>query len=159
MKLAGGEDKRLGEPCTTNLKAYLKYLEAMDHFVRWNKEDNLVAQRLAEEAVALEPQYACAFSLLGGTHLGEVVLGSSASPKESIAKAKENIDKAISLNPSLSGPHSMLAAIYRVIGQHEKAVEQAEKALAIAPASLILLEGVGRLPENRRQMRGGYPDV
>jgi adenylate cyclase len=143
VKLAGGEDKRLAEPCTTNLKAYLKYLEAMKHFVRWNKEDNLLAQRLAEEATVLEPAYACAFSLLGGTHLLEVVFRSSKSPKQSIAKAKENIDKAIALNPSLSGPHSMLATIYRVTGQHEKAIEQAEKALAIDPDSIFSLRELG----------------
>ncbi len=143
VKLAGGEDKRLAEPCTTNLKAYLKYLEAMKHFVLWNKEDNLLAQRLAEEATVLEPRYACAFSLLGGTYLAEVVFGSSTSPKQSIAKAKENIDKAIALNPSLSGPHSMLAMIYRMTGQHERAIEQAEKALAIDPDSIFSLRELG----------------
>jgi adenylate cyclase len=143
VKLGGGEHKRSDQPCTTNLKAYLKYLEATKYLNKWNKEDNLLAQRLAEEAIALEPQYACAFSLLGATHLAEVALGRSASPKQSIAKAKEHIDKAISLNPSLSGPHSNLAVIYRMTGQHDKAVEQAEKALAIAPVSLFSLRELG----------------
>jgi adenylate cyclase len=143
VRLAGGEDKRLAEPCTTNLKAYLKYLEALKHFGRWNKEDNLLAQRLAEEAISLDPTYACAFSLLGGTYLLEVVFGSSTSPKQSIAIGKENIDKAIALNPSLSGPHSMLAFIYRLTGQYEKAIKQAEKALAIDPDSMFSLRELG----------------
>jgi len=143
VKLTGGEEKRLSQPCTTNLKAYLKYLEAMKHFQRWNKEDNLLAQRLAEKAISFDPTYACAFSLLGGTYLLEVVFGSSTSPKHSIAIAKENIDKAIALNPSLSGPHSMLAFIYRLTGQYEKAINQAEKALAIDPDSIFSLRELG----------------
>jgi len=143
VKLAGDEGKRLAEPCTTNLKAYLKYLEAINHFWRFNKEDNLLAQRLAEEAIALEPAYACAYSLLGGTHLLEVYLGTSTSPKQSIARAKENVYKAIALNPSISGPHSMVAFIYRTIGQHDKAVEQAEKALAVDPNSMFSLRELG----------------
>ncbi|MGD8230125.1 MAG: adenylate/guanylate cyclase domain-containing protein, partial [Desulfobacteraceae bacterium] len=138
-----GEQARLAAPCTTNLKAYLKYLEANEHLYRWNKEDNLVAQRLAEDAIALEPEYACAYSLLGGTHLLEVVFRSSTSPKQSIAKAKENIGKAIALNPSLSGPHSMLALVFSAIGQYEKSIEQAEKALAVDPNSIFSLRQLG----------------
>jgi len=139
VKLRDTEDSRRSEPCTTNLKAYLKYLEAVKYASLGNKEDNLSAQRLAEEAIIIEPTYACAYSLLGGTHLLEVVFGSTTSPKRSIAKAKENIDKAIVLNPSLSGPHSMIAAIYRAVGQYDKAVEQAEKALTIDPSSIFSL--------------------
>jgi len=126
-------------PCTTNLKAYLKYLEALRHFQLFNKEDNLAAQRLAEEAVELEPKYSCAYSLLGTTYAMEVWFGSSASPKQSIKKAKENIDKAIALNPSRSGPHSMMALVLRTIGQYDKAVVQAEKAISIEPDSMFSL--------------------
>jgi adenylate cyclase len=133
----------LQDEITMKVITDLKYLEATKYFIQWNKEANLLAQRLAEEAIALEPQYACAFSFLGGTHLAEAAFGSSASPEQSIAKAKERINKAISLNPSLSGPHSMLATTYRMTGQHDKAIEQAEKALAIAPASLLSLRELG----------------
>jgi len=139
VKLKGTEDARLSEPCTKNLKAYMKYLEAMKYSVLWNKEDNLSAQRLTKEAIELDPEYACAYSLLGGTYLLEVYLGSSTSPQQSIATAKRHIDKAIALNPTLSGPHSMLAFIYRTIGQHEKAIEQAEKALSVNPNSFFSL--------------------
>ena len=135
----GTPGARWDPPCTTNLKAYLKYLEALGHFQHYNKEDNLEAQRLAEEAIALEPSYACAYSLLGTTHLTEVWFGSSTSPKQSITKAKENIDKAIALNPSLSGPHSMLAFLLRTLGQYDKAIAQAEKALSMKPDSMFSL--------------------
>ncbi len=143
VKLAGGEQARLDLPCTMNLQAYLKYLEATHHFFRRTAEDNLVARRLAEEAIALDPGYACAFSLLGATHLVDVWLGSTKSPGESIAKARENIDKAIGLNPSLAGPRAMLGLIYRTIGQLDRALEEAEKALALDPNSRMALGEMG----------------
>jgi TolB-like protein/Flp pilus assembly protein TadD len=143
VKLTAGEQARLAAPCTENLEAYLKYLEALEHFGRFNKEDNGVAQRLAEEAIAMDPEYACAYSLLGGTHLLDVWLGSTKSPKKSIAKAIELAQKAIALNSSLAGPHGVLASIYRTIGQHEKAIALAEKAVALGPNSSLAHNALG----------------
>jgi TolB-like protein/class 3 adenylate cyclase/Flp pilus assembly protein TadD len=143
VKLGSGEQIRLGLPCTVNLPAYLKYLEAMNYFIRRTSEDNLAARRLTEEAISLEPSYACAYSLLGTTYIIDVLLGSAKSPKDSFAKARENIDKAIGLNPSLAGPRAMSSMIYRLIGQHEKAIEEAEKALSLDLNSRMALAEMG----------------
>jgi adenylate cyclase len=143
VKLGGGEQARLGLPCTVNLPAYLKYLEAMNYFIRRTPEDNIAARRLTEEAIALEPGYACAYSLLGTTYMIDVLLGSTKSPRDSIAKARENVNKAIGLNPSLAGPRAMSSMIYRLIGQHEKAIEEAEKALSLDPNSRMALAEMG----------------
>jgi TolB-like protein/Flp pilus assembly protein TadD len=137
VELTGREGARLRAPCSENLKAYLKYLEALGHFNRYNREDIDVARRLTEEAIVLDSEYACAYSLLAGTYLADVILGASTSPKDSLAKGKKMVDKAIDLNPSLAGPHAVLSWILLKARQHEKAIATAKKALDLDPNSLL----------------------
>ncbi len=137
VKLSKKEGTRFAVPCSENLKAYRKYLKAHDHFYRVNRQDNVVAQRLAEEAIALDPGYACAYSLLGGIHRMAVDLGISNSPAQSLATAKELAEKAIDLNPTLAGPHGVLSHVYRSMGQYDKSIEEAEKAIKLDPNSVL----------------------
>jgi adenylate cyclase len=155
VELTGMEETRLAEPCSENLKAYLKYLEAIGHAYRLTKEDIDAARRLAEEAIALDAGYACAYSFLGVTYYIDVMLGASMSPKDSIAKAKEMIDKAIALNPSLAGPHAMLSSVLKLARQYDKAISEAEKAIELAPNSVLAnsamgsaLRGIGKSEES-----------
>jgi TolB-like protein/class 3 adenylate cyclase len=155
VELTKKEDTRFAAPCSENLKAYRKYLKALDHFYRINKQDNVVAQRLTEEAIALDPRYACAYSLLGGIHRMAVELGISNSPAQSLATAKELVEKAIDLNPALPGPYAVLSHVYRSMGQYDKSIEEAEKALTLNPNSVLgngamgsILMYVGRSEES-----------
>ena len=137
VKLIGREEVRLRAPCSENLKAYLSYLKAQDHFFRFSREDNNAARRLLEKAIDLDPVYACAYSMLGGTYRLDVYLGATESPKQSFGTAKKMFEKSIDLNPSLAGPHALLASIYCHMGQYEQAIVEAEKALAISPDSVL----------------------
>ena len=137
VKLTKKEDTRFAVPCSENLKAYRKYLKALDHFYRVNRQDNVVAQRLTEEAIALDPGYACAYSLLGGIHRMAVDLGLSKSPMQSLATAKELVEKAIDINPSLPGPYAVLSHVYRSMGQYDKSIEEAKKAISLNPNSVL----------------------
>jgi len=143
VELTGGEGARLNAPCSENLKAYLKYLEALGHYNRFTKEDTVVARRLVEEAIALDPGYACAYSFLSATYYTDVMLGASTSPRDSLAKAKEMVDKAIALNSSLAGPHAMLSRILILARQYDKAILAAKKAIELDPNSLIANGAMG----------------
>jgi TolB-like protein/Tfp pilus assembly protein PilF len=143
VELTGREGNRLRAPCSENLRAYLKYLKALGHINRFTKEDLGAARRLAEEAIALAPEYACAYSLLGGTYLQDAMLGTSRSRKYSIAKAKELIDRAIGLNPSLAGPHALLSRVFKLARQYDKAISTAKKAIELAPNSAMANEAMG----------------
>jgi len=98
VKLTAGEQARLFEKGTKNLNAYFKYLKGRDYFDRNNKEDNAIAQKLLEEAVALDPKFAMAQSLLAASHQGDIIFGSSKNPKESMGKAFELTKRAIELD-------------------------------------------------------------
>jgi adenylate cyclase len=142
-KVTGAPEMRFAAPCSMNLEAYLKYLEANKHFYRFNRADNAIARRLLEEAIALDPEYACAYATLAGVHWMDVILGSSKSPKKSFTTAIKVANKAIDLNSSIAGPYGALSNIYSAMGQYEKAVAVAEKGLTINPNSIIANGALG----------------
>ncbi|MBW2205131.1 MAG: hypothetical protein JRF52_13965 [Deltaproteobacteria bacterium] len=89
VKLTMGEQARTAAKGTNNLEAYLKLLQAREKMLQMNKENNALAQRLVEETIALDPDYASAYASLGAIQIMDVWLGSSKSPKDSIKKAIE----------------------------------------------------------------------
>jgi TolB-like protein/class 3 adenylate cyclase/Tfp pilus assembly protein PilF len=143
VELLGKEDFRLDAPCSENLKAFLKYLAARGQFRRMNKEGNDATRRLTEEAIAIDPGYACAYSLLAGTYYADVRMGTAKSPKQAIIKTKEMAERAISLNPSLGGPHAMLSRVFIMTGQHDKAIATAMKAVDLHPNGILGLTAMG----------------
>ena len=103
--------------------------------MRLNKEDNLLARQLLEEAIALDPRYLAAYVLLGFTHLGDAIRRWSESPEQSLARVVQLAQKALAMDDSLSGPHVQLGFVYLFRGQHEKAIAEMERAVALAPSS------------------------
>jgi len=135
VKLTEGEQVRTAAKGTNNLEAYLKYLQANELLHRLNIESNALAKQLAEEAIALDPEYASAYFALGGAHMMDVWLGSSKSPKQSMARAMELLQKALVLDDTYAEAHGLLGFLYSMTRQHDKAVALAEKALALDPNS------------------------
>jgi TolB-like protein/Tfp pilus assembly protein PilF len=135
VKLTEGERVRLWSKGTANLEAYLKLLQGGEHFYRMNKEDNALARRIYDEAIALDPEYPEAYSMLGWTHYMDVWFKSSRSPRESIRQAFELAQKSIALDDSCQSAHRLLSQLYLIKRQHEKAIEEGEKAIALDPNS------------------------
>ena len=75
VKLTKGEMARLFEKGTKNLDAYLKVMEAMElKAVSQNRERVERTRQLLEEAIALDPKYAYAYSGLSTAHTALVVI-------------------------------------------------------------------------------------
>jgi adenylate cyclase len=137
VKLTVGEDVRAAARGTNNLEAYLKCVQASGYHIRLNPESNAMAKQLAEEAVALDPEYAWAYYALGRAHQVDVWLRVSKSPKQSLGKAMELLQKAIALDDTFAGAHARLGFQYAMTRQHDKGIAQAEKAVAHNPNSAI----------------------
>jgi adenylate cyclase len=146
VKLTMGEHARVFGSGTNNLEAYLKVLQARSYMNRMNKEDNVRAKQLAEEAVALDPEYASAYMMLGWSHLFDVVWRSSKSPTHSLAQASELAHKALAIDESQGGgAHCVLGYIYVLKKEHEKAIAEMEQCVASAPNSARRLMHLGRV--------------
>jgi len=137
IKLTHGEQARAAAKGTNNLEAYLKCLQASEYIHRVNIESVALAKQLAQEAIALDPEYAWAYYVLGRAHQVEVWVGGSKSPKQSIARAIELEQKAIALDDTLAEAHGRLGFLYSMTGQHGKGVAQAERAVALNPNSAM----------------------
>ena len=132
VKLTEGEQALRGKP-PRNLEAYLKVLQAVEYIQRFNIEGNIMAKRLTEEAIVLDPEFASAYNMLASTHMMDVWLGSSKSPKESLDKAVELTQKAISLDPKDPRYYAFIGYLYTMKRDHNRAIAEGEKAVALDP--------------------------
>jgi tetratricopeptide (TPR) repeat protein len=137
VKLTEGEEVKAASKGTNNLEAYLKYLQANELINKINPESNALAKKLAEESIALDPEYAWAYYVLGRAHMVDVWVGNSKSPKESIGKAIELMQKAITLDGTNVNAHCLLGFLYSMTNRHDKAIAQEEKAVVLNPNSAI----------------------
>ena len=138
VKLTEGQQARLFGKGTDNLEAYAKLLQGREHSNRFNKESNVLARQMYKEAIALDPDYAMAYLRLSATHLMDLLYGSTKSPKRSLERAEELVQKALALDDSLAEAYSFLGRIYLTKRQHEKAIAEGERALALAPNSAFI---------------------
>jgi adenylate cyclase len=133
VKLTEGEQARIYGRGTDNLDAYLKWLQGKEYLIRGNRNDNLLAHRIFEEAIRLDPDWGQAYVLLGWTHLLDSTFGWSSSPKSSLKEAINLAHKSLALDNSLPGPHGLMSQIYLHERQHDKAIAAAKKAVALEP--------------------------
>jgi adenylate cyclase len=134
VKLTVGEGAIISAKGTKNLDAYLKVLQAREYKGgTMNKERVEKAMQLLEEAIALDPEYAYAYSILSTAYFDLVVLGASDSPRESLRRAVELGKKAVALDESNPYAHANLAFPYMYLRQFDKAISEAEKGISLAP--------------------------
>ena len=132
VKLTEGEEANVGVAGTDNLQAFLKLMQATIQKRRWNKEGNALGRKLAEEAIALDPEYADAYLSLSATHLMDMMYGTSESPMQSLKKAEELVQKAISLRGAYATARGFLGRIYLTKRQYDLAIAEGERAVALA---------------------------
>jgi len=133
IELTEGDQWRYWADQTSNLKAFSKLLKGFEYFYRFTKEDNAQARKLFEDAIALDPDYASPYSLLGWTHLNSIHFSWSNNPLESFEKAEIFAQKAIAINDAMDHAHSLLSQILIFKRQYDRAIEEAETAVTIAP--------------------------
>jgi len=120
---------------TNSIDAWGHEVKGWRLYLRFTKEDFLMAQEHYEKALELDPDYAGAMTSLALLHVMEVRMGWSDSPAESIKQALELLKKASDLNDKLAGVHATLVQIYMLQQQHDKAIAEGEKAIAVDPNS------------------------
>jgi adenylate cyclase len=119
---------------TKNLEAFLKELKAFNYLQRGIKRETIAAaRRLAEEAIALDPEYLEPYITIGWTHFLEAVSGMSKSPQESMGQAFKLAQKVLAKDESSLNAHHLLGTIYEVKGERKKAIAEYEKAIDLDP--------------------------
>ena len=136
VKLTHGEQDRMLAKGTKNLEAYLKLLQSREHREIVNKEQQALSRQLAEEAIALDPGYAIAYSAAAAAIGNEVWAGAYKNPKEALQRAIELAQKAVAIDESLAFPHIVLGYLSILANRdYEKGIAEAERAVALEPNS------------------------
>jgi adenylate cyclase len=135
VELRGDQARMWAKHVTTNLVAYEKFFEGVSYFRKFTKGDNAQARQIFEEVIALDPQFAFAYSYLAWTHFFDGRFGWTESRGKSIKMAFQCAQKVLEIDANMDYAHTLLSAVYLVKGQHEKAVAAAEHALTLNPNS------------------------
>jgi adenylate cyclase len=131
VKLSAVEQGRLARPAA-DPEAYDLVLRGEEERRRTTRESNAEARRLFVKALDLDPEFARAYAGLSWAHLQSWQFLWSADP-ESLERARELAERAISLDDTMASGHALLAQIYLWKKQHDRAIAEAERAIAVAP--------------------------
>jgi adenylate cyclase len=136
-KLPGRTEKYLKGK--QDIDCYLKLLEAYGYYLRWNIQDNNMARRMIEEAIAMCPENPMGYIHLGWVYLHDYVLGTTKSPRETLEKGIELAQKAFAMDDSIAGAHALLCALYCYKREYDKAIDEGERAVALDPGGVDTL--------------------
>ena len=137
VKLTDGEQALTYAGGTKNFEAYARYLKGADYVKRINKEGNLLARKMAEETIALDPNYPRGYRLLAMTHWLDVRLGLSKDPKQSLTESVRLYQKTLAMDPSDGSARVLLGFVFTIMRQYEKGMAEAEQGVAISPNASI----------------------
>jgi adenylate cyclase len=122
---------------TKNIEAYLKLLQAEAALQTVNRASQAQTRRLAEQAIALDPWYGRAYSMLAAAIGNEFALGVyERNPREALERAMMLAHKGAQLDDSLEFGHTILGVMALHNRDYEKAIAEEERAVALAPNSV-----------------------
>jgi adenylate cyclase len=145
ITLTQGEVARIRQRGTNNLRAWLLVNQSFEHLVRFTKEDNEQARKLAEEAIALDPNYPEAYVRLGRTHLTDFHAGWVANPSDSLGRSIELAQQALELDDTYPDAYHLLSAIYLYLKRHDEARLAVAKALNLSPNHSLAKASLGMI--------------
>jgi len=140
VTVSTGEAVRFSAKGASNLEAYLKAMEGGVLFSGFNRDDNTLAGKKFEEAIALDPHWAQPYALLSCVYAFDFRFTQN---PESLKKAYEYAQKAISLDETQFYAYLSLVAAYSHQRRYEEAIAAGEKAIKVAPGSADAYSALG----------------
>jgi adenylate cyclase len=125
------------------LDCYLKLTEAMGYWSRSNIVDNNLARRMLEEIIATCPENPLAYVHLGWVCYFDFVLGKTKSPQDTLEKGIELAERALAIDDSLANAHGLLCRLYSLKGEHDRAIAEGERAVALDPSGWGVITNYG----------------
>jgi DNA-binding winged helix-turn-helix (wHTH) protein/TolB-like protein len=132
-RLSGDEEQRVAKHYTNNIQAYQFYLEGRYQWAKFSPEGLQKSIDCFNRAIALDPNYALAYTGLSDAYNVQGAFG-SVSPAETLPKAKFVAETALRLDDSLAQAHvsrGSLALLYE--RDWATAQRELEKAIELDP--------------------------
>jgi adenylate cyclase len=135
VKLTADEQQRIAAKGTDNVAAHDAFLRGWEHYLRLTPDDIGKAESYFKRAIELDWNYGRAYAALAlvywqGTR-GGLYKGLGISWREARARARQYLQVAMKNPTSLA--HHVNSQMYLFKRLHEKAISEAERALALDP--------------------------
>jgi TolB-like protein/tetratricopeptide (TPR) repeat protein len=114
------------------LDAWDLVMRALSHYWRVTRQDHLTAQALLERAIALDPNYGQALSVLASSHMRGVHLGWE-ELETALPSAERAAFKAVDVAGDDSWAHTALGSVYFSTRRLDEAITEFELALRLNP--------------------------
>jgi TolB-like protein/class 3 adenylate cyclase len=137
VEVREAELERIRRIPTENLTAYESVLRGVEYLRGRGKSANAQARQMFERAIELDPGFAMPYVGLSITYRREWLFSWSSDP-QTMERAFELAQKAISLDDSYASAYTELGMIYLWKDRlHEQAIAAAEKGIALDPNNAI----------------------
>jgi TolB-like protein/DNA-binding winged helix-turn-helix (wHTH) protein len=135
-KVAHLEQNRVLTKPLENMQAYDLVLRARSLLIADDRSANREARALLAQAQKLAPDYAESYITLAEAELKRATYGWVEDPDESVRSAELHAKRALSIDDPRALPraHSILAAIYMSRAEFDRALDEANHALALNPS-------------------------
>ena len=140
-----GDGATRGAPYTQDPEAYALYASGRFAWTRQNEPGLVAAVDFYERAIARDPRYALAYAGLADSYAVMGVFGIRA-PHEVFPKARQAVERALSIDPDLAAAHSALGHI-KVQFEHDwdGAAKEYARAVELDPALALTYHRIARL--------------
>lgn len=130
------EIKRANKGETKSQTAWSLVHKARAFVLNYSQETLNEAESLARQAIELDPDYAVAHAALADALSERITSGLSDRPSEDIGEAVNAIGKAVAAAPDDPFVLKLAGNVWRLVGQHQKAVECLRRAVEISSHDL-----------------------
>jgi TolB-like protein len=135
VTLVWGETARLWQDGTRNFEAWQYMAQAWDQWYAATRKGAAEARRLAELAVALDPDYGGAWGLIAWTYWFDARYTRTDQAAALLARAEEIIEKLSAAGLAEAQTWHIRSGILMVLGESEAAIAAARRAVELAPGN------------------------
>jgi TolB-like protein len=139
-QLYAAENFRAQRKAPGSMDAWDLVMRAMSHYWRMTRQDNLVAQGLLEQAIAIDPNYGQALGVLAASHTFSAYMG-WADMAPTLPIAERAALAAIQADNEDPWAHHALGGVYLLTRRFEDSLAEFELALRLNP-NFPLAQGI-----------------
>jgi adenylate cyclase len=156
VRLTARERAGIERRYTDNLEAYDLFLQARDGFWRRTREGAAQARTSLERAIALDPKFAAAHALLAEICRSEWWYGWR-DDEDALDRALELARTAVALDDELPFAHMFLGWIHLWRKEHDQAIAEAKRCLALDPNNAEGHVRLGHILDHAGRPQEGIP--